>query len=155
MRRRAVSIVELAIGIALLVLLASQVSLSTNLYKQTQKREAERLAKKLSSLMLKADKTQTHFQIDIASENLLIQWNTSETSKVTQQAREIFTEEFPASSGCTYSWNAPNDKIYYSHITNKFSQGATITVKGDGDPYYVVIATIGSRVRVSDTKPST
>ena len=153
MKRRAVSIVELSIGIALLILLASQVSLSTNLYKQTPKREAERLAKKLSSLMLKADKTQTHFKVEIESDHMFIVWNTNETSLVTEAARKKFTETFPASSGCTYSWNAPNDKVYYSHITNKFSQGATITVQGDGNPCYVVIATIGSRVRVSDTKP--
>ena len=147
------SIVELAIGIALLMLLAAQISLSTNLYTQTPKREAERLAKKLSSLMLKADKTKTHFQIKIASDKMSIQWNTNETSINTQGDRDKFTEDFPASSGCKYSWNAPNEKVYYSHITNKFSQGATITIEGNGDPYYVVIATIGSRVRVSDTKP--
>ena len=147
------SIVELAIGIALLMLLAAQISLSTNLYTQTPRLEAERLAKKLSSLMLKADKTKTHFQIKIASDKMSIQWNTNETSINTQEDRDKFTEDFPASSGCTYKWNAYNEVIYYSHITNKFSQGATITVEGEGDPYYVVIATIGSRVRVSDTKP--
>ena len=147
------SIVELAIGIALLMLLAAQISLSTNLYTQTPRLEAERLAKKLSSLMLKADKTKTHFQIKIASDKMSIQWNTNETSINTQEDRDKFTEDFPASSGCTYKWNAYNEVIYYSHITNKFSQGATITVEGEGDPYYVVIATIGSRVRVTDTKP--
>ncbi len=147
------SIVELAIGIALLMLLAAQISLSTNLYTQTPKREAERLAKKLSSLMLKADKTKTHFQIKIDDDKMSVQWNTNETSINTQEDRDKFTEDFLASSGCTYKWNAYNEVIYYSHITNKFSQGATITVEGEGDPYYVVIATIGSRVRVTDTKP--
>ena len=154
MKRRAVSIVELSIGVALLVLLATQVSLSTNLYTQTPKREAERLAKKLSSLILKADKTQTHFKLEIESDHMFIVWNTNQTSLLTEAARQKFTETFPASSGCTYSWNAPNDKVYYSHITNKFSQGATITITGNGDTYYVVIAAIGSRVRVSDTKPN-
>ena len=147
------SIVELAIGVALLMLLAAQISLSTNLYTQTPKREAERLAKKLSSLMLKADKTKTHFQIKIDDDKMSVQWNTNETSINTQEDRDKFTEDFPASSGCTYKWNAYNEVIYYSHITNKFSQGATITISGEGDPYYVVIATIGSRVRVTDTKP--
>ena len=153
MKLRAVSIVELAIGLAVLAILAQQVSLSANLYSQTPKREAERLAKKLSSLMLKADTTQTHFKIEIESDHMFIVWNTSETRLVTAEARRKFTETFPASSGCKYSWNAPNDKVYYSHITNKFSQGATITIEGNRDPYYVVIATIGSRVRISDTKP--
>ena len=153
MKRRAVSIIEFSIGIALLALLASQITLSTNLSTQTPKREAEKLAKKLSSLMLKADKTQTHFKVEIHTDHMFIVWNTNETSLVTEEARRKFTETFPASSGCRYSWNAPNDKVYYSHITNKFSQGATITIEGKGEPYYVVIATIGSRVRVSDTKP--
>ncbi len=85
---------------------------------------------------------------------MFIVWNTNQTSLLTEAARQKFTETFPASSGCTYSWNAPNDKIYYSHITNKFSQGATITITGNGDTYYVVIATIGGRIRVSDTKPN-
>ena len=144
---------ELAIGIALLMLLAAQISLSTNLYQQTPKREAEKLAKKLYSLMLKADKTKTHFQIKIYTDKMSVQWNTNETSIMTQEDRNIFTEDFPASSGCTYKWNASNEVIYYSYITNKFSQGSTITISGEGDPYYVVIATIGSRVRVTDTKP--
>ena len=153
MKRPAVSIVELSVGIALLIFLAAQVSLSTNISTHTPKHEAEKLAKKLSSLMLKADNSHTHFQIDIDSDKMTVQWNTSTTSTFTQADRDKFTEEFPAGSGCTYSWNAPNDTIRYSHITNKFSQGATITITGKGDPYYVVIATIGSRIRVSDTKP--
>ncbi|MBQ9432690.1 MAG: hypothetical protein IJU26_00565 [Synergistaceae bacterium] len=151
MKRRAVSIVELSIGIALLAFLAAQISLSMTLTTHTPKHEAERLAKKLSSLMLKADKTQTHFQIEIEPDKMYIQWNTSETSIVKQADRDKFTETFPASSGCSYEWNAPNKIVYYSHITNKFSQGATITITGNGDPYYIKIATIGSRVRLSDT----
>ena len=153
MKRRAVSIVELSIGIALMMILASQITLSTNISTQTPKREAEKLAKTLSSLVLKASKTQTHFKVEIESDHMFIVWNTNETSLFTEEARKKFTETFPASSGCTYSWNAPNDTVYYSHITNRFSQGATITITGKGDPYYVVIAVIGGRVRVSDTKP--
>ena len=153
MKRRAVSIVELSIGIALMMILASQITLSTNISTQTPKREAEKLAKTLSSLVLKAAETQTHFQIEIKPDKMAIQWNTNKTSTFTQADRDKFTKDFPASSGCTYSWNAPNDILKYSHITNKFSQGATITITGKGDPYYVVIATIGGRVRVSDTKP--
>ena len=153
MKRRAVSIVELSIGIALMMILASQITLSTNISTQTPKREAEKLAKTLSSLVLKASKTQTHFKVEIEPDHMFIVWNTNETSLLTAAAREKFTKKFPASSGCTYSWNAPNDKVYYSHITNRFSQGATITITGKGDPYYVVIAVIGGRVRVSDTKP--
>ena len=153
MKRRAVSFVELVIGMTLLILLASQISLSANFHVHTPKREAEKLAKKISSLILKADQSQIHFKLEIEPDHMFIVWNTNETSLVTPEAREKFTETFPASTGCTYSWNAPNDKVYYSHITNKFSQGATITITGKGDPYYVVIAAIGSRVRVSDTKP--
>ncbi len=153
MRRRAVSIVELSIGLVVMALLAMQISLSTNISTHTPKREAEKLAKKLHSLILKSDTTQTHFKVEIEPAHMFIVWNTNKTSLFTEAARNKFTETFPASAGCTYSWNAPNDKVYYSHITNKFSQGATIKITGEGDPYYVVIATIGSRVRVSDTEP--
>ena len=153
MKHRAVSLLELTIGIALLMLMAAQISLSTNFYTQTSKREAERLAKKLSSLILKADQSKIHFKVEIESDHMFIVWNTNKTSLFTKEAREKFTETFSASSGCTYSWNAPNDKIYYSHITNRFSQGATITITGKGKPYYVIIAVIGSRIRISDKKP--
>ena len=152
-KRRAVSIVELSIGIALLVLLASHITLSTNLSTQTPKREAEKIAKTLSSLVLKASKTQTHFKVEIESDHMFIVWNTNQTRLFTAEGRKKFTQTFPASSGCIYSWNAPNDKVYYSHITNRFSQGATITITGKGVPYYVILAAIGSRIRISDTKP--
>ncbi|MBQ7216677.1 MAG: hypothetical protein IJS39_11925 [Synergistaceae bacterium] len=154
MKRRAVSIVELSIGIALLVLLATQVSLSTNLAAWTPKQEAEKMAKRLSSLMLKADKTQIPFTLEIESDKMVITWNTSDTSLVERADREKYRQEFPASSGCTYSWNAPNDKLTNNPAKNKFSQGATITIKGNGDPHYVIISTIGSRVRTSDTSPA-
>ena len=146
---------ELAIGIALLILLASQVSLSTNLYSQTPKREAEKLAKKLYSLTLEADRTQTAFEITIDSSKTIItvQWNTSKTSINTKEDRDIYTEEFPASSGCTYEWWKSTSKLLYSPAKTTFTKAGTIAVKGSGAPYYVIVAMIGSRVRVSDTPP--
>ena len=154
MKRRAVSIVELSIGIALLVILASQVALSTNLAAWTPKREAEKMAKTLSSLMAKADKTQTPFELQIESDKMVITWNTKDTKLVHQADIDKYQQEFPASSGCTYSWNAPNDKLTNNPAKNAYSQGATITITGNGDPHYVIISTIGSRVRTSDTPPA-
>ena len=156
MKRRAVSIIEFSIGIALLVLLASQIALSTNLSTQTPKREAEKLAKKLSSLVLKADKTHTAFEIHIDSQEankMTVQWNTPTTSIMTQHDRDIYTEDFPASSGCTYSWWKSTSKLLYSPAKSTFTIAGTIAVKGKGDTYYVIVAAIGSRVRVSDVPP--
>ncbi len=153
MKRRAVSIIELSIGISLLIILASQVALSTNLAAWTPKQEAEKMAKTLSSLMLKADKTQTAFELNIESDKMVITWNTKQTSLVHQADIEKYQKVFPATSGCTYSWNAPNGKLTNNPTKNTYSHGATITIKGNGDPHYVIISTIGSRVRTSYTPP--
>ena len=137
------------------MLLAAQVSLSTNLYTQTPKREAERLAKKLYSLMLEADKKQTPFEITIDSSHtkITVQWNTSKTSINTLEDRYKYTEEFPASSGCTYHWWKTTSLLRYTPVKTNFSIAGTIVVEGSGEPYYVIAAVIGGRVRVSDTPP--
>ena len=149
MKRRAVSIVELSIGIALMMILASQITLSTNISTQTPKREAEKLAKKLSSLMLKADKMHVPFTLTLETDKMIIQWNTSTTSLF--HNRNI--ERFPASSGCTYSWNGEKKQITYTPENTTFTQSDTIKIEGNGEPYYVIPALFGSRVRVSDVPP--
>ena len=151
MRRKALLMVELLIAIMIITITAGMFTLNSKVWTITPKREAERLFAKLSSLMLKADKTKTHFQIVVWPEKIVFQWNSEYTDLVKQ--KYMFVEEFTASKGCSYSWNAPNDIIYYSYITNKYSQGTTITITGKDANYYVIIAVIGSRVRLSDTHP--
>ena len=155
MKRRAVSIVELSIGIALLVLLASQITLSTNISTQTPKREAERLAKKLSNLMLKAEKMHIKsFNLTRDSDNtLLVTWNSSHTSLFRQSDIDRYTEKIPASSGLTYSWWKSASQVTYHPNETTFNPGGTIVIRGNGEPYYVIMNSNGGRVRISDTPP--
>ena len=149
MKRTGFTMLELVIAIAILGIMATALTLNSSSFqqtaKQTAKHEAERLAAKIQSLMLKADRTHTHFQIKIYDNKMSIQWNKNSSTEK--------DKDFEANPGCSLSWNVSANILYYSYITNKFTQGATITVNGKGDPYYVIIATIGSRVRVSKTKP--
>ena len=149
MRRKALLMVELLIALMIIAVTAGAFTLRADFWTITPKREAERLFAKLSSLMLKADRTQTHFQLEVYSDEIKVQWNSEYTNLVTKKG--LFTETIPASTGCSYSWNAPADILYYSYITNRYSQGTTITITGKGSPYYVKIAAVGSRVRITDT----
>ena len=151
MKRTGFTMLELVISIAILAIMAAALTLNLASIKFTAKHEAERLAAKISSLMLKADKTRTHFQINLYENKIRFKWNNNYSD--IKNDKNFFIEDFEAGKGCSFSWNAPSDVLYYSYITNKFSQGATITVKCEEKNYYVIIATIGSRVRVSDTKP--
>ena len=151
MKRKGLLIVELLIALLILSITAGAYTLRADLWTVTAKREAEKLFATLSNLMLKADRTRTHFQIDVGSDRIRIQWNSEYTNLVNK--KNLFVEYIQASKGCTYSWNAPADILYYSYITNRYSQGATITITGKDTRYYVVIATVGSRIRLSDTHP--
>ena len=139
--------VELLIGMLILAITAGAYSFSVDIWSITPKREAERGFAKLSSLMLKADNTNTNFQIEVEEKRIRVQWNNEYTNLVNK--KHLFVEYIPASKGCSYSCNV--DILYYSCITNKYSQGAVITINGHGKTYYVIIAAVGSRVRISDT----
>ena len=149
MKRKALLMIELLIALLIIAITAGVFTLRADFWSITPKREAERLFAKLSSLMLKADRTQTHFQLEVNPDKITVNWNSEYTNLVFKN--NLFTEDIPASKGCSYSWNAPADILYYSYITNRYSQGATITITGKGSPYYVKIAAVGSRVRITDT----
>ena len=137
------TLTEIIVGVAILTLLAGVTNLSPDLYKHTSKREAERVYAKLSSCMLEADRTHISFKLEVETDRLKIIWQKPNTSQA--QA----TEYFDAKPGCSYSWNAPHDELLYSHVQNRYTQGTTITIMGKGEPHKIVIATIGSRIRLS------
>ena len=144
MKRRAVTLTELVVGMAILSVLAGAFSLSPNLWSYTAKREAERLAAKLTAATRKADATRTNFTIKIDRAVMTLEWQT--------MGGEV-DEFFHAHTGCSYDWNANGNKLNYSHTENTFQGGATIKVHGKGKPYHVIIAVTGGRIRVSDTHP--
>lgn len=148
MRRRAVTLTELTVGIAILSLLAGAFTLSPNLWSQTAKREAERLAAKITALTRTADRTKIDFTLNIDRGRPYM--------RITYQpkGRREYSENFYASAGCSYEWNAPNDKLTYSHTKNTFTGGTTINVYGKNGPHYVIIAVRGGRIRTSHTRSS-
>ncbi len=147
MKRSAMSLTELLVGLAILTILAGLTHLSPDLYKRTSRREAERVYAQLSNLMLEADRTHTSFKLEVEPKRLKIIWQ-----KLDQSAAKS-TEYFDAGPNCTYSLEAPDKTLMYSHVKNAYTRGETLTVSGKGSPHYVVIATIGSRIRLSDTHP--
>ncbi len=144
MRRRAVTLTELTVGIAILSLLAGAFTLSPNLWRHTAKHEAERLAAKITAMTRKADATRTNFILTIDRNIMNVEWGTKAGRR---------DETFRAHTGFVYYWNAPNNKLTYSHTKNTFTGGTTISVQGKGESYYVIIAVNGGRIRVSDTHP--
>ena len=143
------SLVELVIGMALLTLLAGTTNLSPHLYQHSAKREAEKLYSWLSQHALTSDRTNITFKLEVESNKIKIIWQKPGIAAYKQ------TETFPIGEDCIYSWNAPNNGLYYSHYKNCYTQGATITIKGKGPDYYVIIAAVGGRVRISDVPPGT
>ena len=139
------------IALLIIAITAGVFTLNSTMWTVSPKSEAERLFAKLSSLMLKADRTQTHFQLRVTDGKIRLQWNSEYTNLLNK--KYSFVEDILPSNGCSYSWNAPADILYYSYITNRYSQGATITITCGEDHYYVIIAAVGSRVRISDTHP--
>ena len=143
MKRSAMTLTELIVGVAILTLLAGVTHLSPDLYKHTAKREAERVYAKLSQCMLEADRTHISFILEVESGRLKIIWQKPNIMK------SKATEYFDAKPGCLYSWNAPHDELLYSHVLNRYTQGTTIIITGKGEPHKIIIATIGSRIRLS------
>ncbi|MBQ3653334.1 MAG: type II secretion system protein [Synergistaceae bacterium] len=143
MRRRAVTLTELTVGIAILSLLAGAFTLSPNLWSYTAKREAERLAAKITALTREADRRRINFVLDIDKTVMKIEW----------KGKKSVLKRFEASTGCSYEWNNPSTKLEYSYTKNTFEVGKTIAVSGKGAPYYVIIAAIEGRVRTSATRP--
>ena len=145
MMRKAVTLTELLIGIALLGILAGAFALSPNLWRHNAKREAERLAAKLTAMTLKADRTRTNFTLQIDRNLVKIEWQ-AKSGKV--------NERFYAQPDFVYEWNANGNKLTYSHTDNKFLGGTTISVQGKDEFHYVIIHATGGRIRTSYKRPS-
>ena len=152
MKRPALSLIELTAGLAILAILAGASVINTEFTTQSSVHEAERVAKFLTSSMVKADTLQSNFKLAVESQSIWVIWV---ESPFKAQRRE---EVLGASRGCSYEWysatyRANSQKLEYRSSVNSFNKGGTITVYGRGNPHYAIIASIGSRVRTSDTPP--
>ena len=154
MKRPALSLIELTAGLAILAILAGASVLNTEFTTQSSVHEAERVAKFLTSSMVKADTLQSNFKLAVESQSIRVIW--VESYSKAQRCEEVLG----ASRGCSYEWysatyRANSQELEYSTKTNGYPVGGTITVDGRGAPHYVIIASIGGRVRTSDTPPKT
>ncbi len=139
------TITELLTGLTILIILAGVTSLSPNIYRQTSKREAEKIYATLLNCMHKADRERVSFKLEVEEQQLKICWYTPGADTY---------EKFPVSRGCSYAWVGSHDDVIYSYFSNSFAQGGHIIVQGKGPLHYVIISTIGSRIRLSDTPPA-
>ncbi|MBQ7545087.1 MAG: hypothetical protein IJT02_09130 [Synergistaceae bacterium] len=145
MKRSALTLVELIAGLAILALIAGVTSLNTDFSRQTSVNEAAKVAKFITSSMVKADNLHSNFTLAVESQSIKITWMRLPYGS---EGRE---EVLEASRGCSYTVN--NANIEYSYSSSAYSKGGTIAVRGRGDPHYVILASIGGRVRTSDTPP--
>lgn len=150
MKRRAMTLTEILMGVSILIILSGVFSLSPDIYKHTAKREAERIYNKLSNCMLKAARTHISFIVTVEPTRINIIWQKPNTQLGKQ------TEHFAAKPGCSYKWNGPTGGMTYSHVKNTYTaQTATIKINGKGDSvYYIIVSAVGGRMRLSDTPPS-
>ena len=145
--RSAFTLIEIVISLMIMAMMSGIFMLNiSTVEKQTANKEAERLAHWISGKIVQANNTGNNLYLVVNQNDAKIYWN--------QFVR--IGDTYTASKGCTFSWNINNrtNSIQYATAEGRFYQGATITVTGEGDPYYVIIATLGSRVRVSSSSAS-
>ena len=148
MRRKAVTLTELLIGIAILGILAASMSLSNNTFsRQTAKREAERVAGYIQAKLLDSDRTHDGLWFTVDEQKiLLLRGRTLDDAVSKDQPLEASTE-------CSFTaiklrYRTDKDKYAYKEISPDSSAkvvqgdlpGYRITVSGaDGKTCDVVI----------------
>ena len=148
MKKTGLMMVELMIALMVIAITAGAYSLRADIWKYTAKREAGRLLAKLNSLILPADRTHTSFTLKLQDDKMII--IRENPFKPEGENKEYFE----ASHGCTYRWkDISTASLTYNHLTSKYVKGGTIVVTGNDGNYYVVLATNGSRVRMSHIPP--
>ena len=157
MKRRGFTLIEIVVSLMITAIMSGVIALSaTNINKQTAVKEADKLLHWLSGKIVRADTSGADFKLEFDSGEALITWNPSKPDTASATNKLIYQERLTPSTGCAFRWEyAPsgNYTIYESR-TNKFTQGGTIEVTGEGPSHFLVIAVIGSRMRLSDTPPT-
>ena len=146
-KRKGFTIVEMAIVILILGIMASVMTFSPEIAKQTAKREAERLQMFLSSMEDAADRRHMNFDIEVGP--------ILETGQVVVTIS--WGDKYPKSKleptvGCSYENKLANKKGTYNARNKRFNAGGTITVIGADGECDVIIATTEGRIRISETR---
>lgn len=165
--RRAFTIVELMISVAVMLITYAAMAVSAQSAKQSAEHEAERLAAYIFRTIQRADRMHRNFTMDICSDTdstgkyyyVEVQWDSVKNVEIGGNTERSFR----ASRGCTYFDKFPgkNGDIKYNADTKRFYRpngasmsGGTITVTdSQGEVYYVIIALNEGRIRLSAKEP--
>ena len=164
--RRAFTIVELMISVAVMLITYAAMAVSAQSAKQSAEHEAERLAAYIFRTIQRADRMHRDFTMDTCSNTdaigkyyyVEVQWDSVKNVEIGGNTERSFR----ASRGCTYSDNFPGSgEIAYNANTKRFKMvdssamsGGTITVTdSQGEVYYVIIALNEGRIRLSAKEP--
>lgn len=155
-RLRAFSIAEILTGLAVIALITGAMIMKSGASRQNIRREAERIAAYINHLIETADKQRNPFSIGFLNNTFRINW--------TYKPKRIGDYITPLLGGSSflfqinpkYRLRSNRDPFYYSIKNNNFAAGGTITVEeiANKNVYYIIIATIGGRVRTSPNPPS-
>ena len=155
MARKAFTLTELLIGMAIMAVMAASVSLSARHYGiQTAKHEAERTAAYIQTHLRRADKTHDVLWLAVTSDKIEVK-----TGKDNAKAK-LKSPSFEVRTGCSFAANvylvcnaksitingrqykevSPYAAVNLSTSASTDSDKQTITVNGaDGEKYYVII----------------
>lgn len=150
MRRKAVTLTELLIGIAVMAILAGAMSLNQGTFgKQTAKREADRVAGYIQAKLLDSDRTHDGLWFVIDEHRITVKRGRTLSEAISKD------QDLEANTDCSFStiklrYRTDEVKYAYKEISADSSvkvvqgtlPGYRITVKGaDGNTCYVVIGT--------------
>lgn len=153
MKRRAFTMIELLVGIAVLAVLAGAFALSPKIGRQTARREAERIYSLLNKYISRAERTHKNFKIVFTQADNYVTF-----FDIKDDNSNFLVERVNASPGCmfktTFNGN-DNAGIGYSHVLNSFLWSFTIVVSrtDGGAPYYIMAYSPAGRLRMSNEPP--
>lgn len=160
-KHRAFSLVEALTGLLITALIIGAMTMKPGSSRQSIRREAERIAAYIQGLMQFADKTQKTFNLSFEGGSFVVHWSPAlsepEKAKLVGGGAK---QPFLFAINKKYKLYSNRDPFMYLARNNSFAQGGTITVREitdedirDKKEYYIIIATIGGRVRTSPDPP--
>ena len=154
--RPAFTLTEVIVGIMIMAITYMAMSLSPSTADQSSEHEAEKLAAYIYSIIQRADRLHTNFEMDMCFNSsgkyhyVEIKWDGVEWPN-------NIDASFRASAGCKYTDNfngTEGGELVYNSKKRRFNTGGTITITdSEGKSYYVIIASTEGRIRISKTPP--
>lgn len=138
---RGFSLVELAVAIVIMGIMASVMVISPGVSKQSAKHEAERLQEYIYRQIQKSDRIHKNFELEVGTTYVYINWGNNDTKD----------KSYAATSGCRYESGFGIGEGKYNPNLKRFPSGGHVEiVDTDGEKYYVIIEAVGGgRIRIS------